>query len=92
MVCYLLFYSMSRKDDSKAPGWPEDMLKKLGARIKSVRIAKGYKNHERLANQLEISRSKMSGYENGANLTFLTLIKIVRAFDMTLEEFFSEGF
>ncbi|HEX9503118.1 MAG TPA: helix-turn-helix transcriptional regulator [Patescibacteria group bacterium] len=39
-----------------------------------------------------MSRTQYGRYENGQNLTFTSLVKIVKAFDMTLEEFFSEGF
>lgn len=75
------------KDFSK-----EEVLKKLGERIKSLRIKKGYSSYEYFAYEHNISRAQFGRYERGEDLRFSTLIKIIKAFDMTLEEFFSEGF
>lgn len=70
----------------------EVVLKQLGQRIKSLRIKKGYTSYEYFAYEHNISRAQFGRYERGEDLRFSTLIKIVNAFDMTLEEFFSEGF
>ncbi len=70
----------------------EDILKKLGARIKSLRKQKGYTNYEKFANAHDLGRSQFGRYEKGLDLKFTSLVKVVKAFDMTLEEFFGEGF
>lgn len=70
----------------------EDGLRKLGNRIKDLRIKAGYTSYEYFAYEHEISRAQMGRYENGQDLRFSSLIKIVNAFEITLEEFFSEGF
>ncbi len=70
----------------------EEALKKLGERIKQMRIKKGYTNYEYFAYEHEISRAQYGRYERGEDLRFGTLVKIITAFGMTLEEFFSEGF
>ena len=70
----------------------EEVLKKLGARIKSLRIEKGYSSYEYFAYEHNISRAQFGRYERGEDLRFSTLVKIVAAFDMTFEKFFSEGF
>jgi len=70
----------------------EDYLKMLGSRIKALRIKKGYSNYEFFAYDHDIPRAQFGRYENGQDLKFSSLIKIVSAFGMTLEEFFSEGF
>ncbi|MEM9678969.1 MAG: helix-turn-helix transcriptional regulator [Bacteroidota bacterium] len=67
-------------------------LEKLGERIKAIRKAKGYTNYEHFAYQNGFNRVQYGRYENGANISFKTLVKLVAAFDMTLAEFFSEGF
>ncbi len=64
----------------------------LGKRIKALRIKKGYSNYEYFAYEHNISRSQFGRYENGEDLRFSSLVRVVKAFDMTLEEFFSEGF
>ncbi|AZB24286.1 XRE family transcriptional regulator [Chryseobacterium bernardetii] len=70
----------------------EEILKKLGKRIRELRIAKGYSSYEYFAYEHNISRAQFGRYEKGEDLRFSTLAKIIYAFDMTLEEFFSEGF
>ena len=88
-----LFYGMTRKRKGDIPEQlAGEMMKKLGARIKFLREQKSYTSYELFAYQHDFSRSQYGGYERGENLTFLSLLKIVRAFGMTLPEFFSEGF
>lgn len=70
----------------------EKTLKSLGERIKSLRIKKGYTSYEYFAYEHNISRAQFGRYERGEDLRFSTLLRIIDAFDMTLEEFFSEGF
>lgn len=70
----------------------DEILKKLGARIKDLRIKAGYTSHEKFANDIEIGRSLYWGYEQGKNLNFLTLIRILNFHKISLEEFFNEGF
>ena len=70
----------------------EDQLKKLGARIKALRIKNGYTSYEYFAYEHDISRAQFGRYEQGQDLRLSSLIKIANAFGMTLQEFFSEGF
>ncbi|MBD0280285.1 MAG: helix-turn-helix transcriptional regulator [Flavisolibacter sp.] len=65
---------------------------KLGQRIKELRLKKGYTSYEYFAYEHNISRAQFGRYEKGQDLRFSSLIKIIQAFDMTLQEFFSEGF
>lgn len=70
----------------------EKNLKQLGERIKSLRLQKGYNNYENFAYDHGIPRAQYGRYEQGQDLRYSSLLKLVNAFDMTLEEFFSEGF
>ncbi|MBS1772417.1 MAG: helix-turn-helix transcriptional regulator [Bacteroidetes bacterium] len=70
---------------------PEDM-KKLGERIRQLRISKGYSNYEAFAYEHDIPRSQYGRYERGEDLRFSSLLKIIKALDVTISEFFSEGF
>lgn len=65
-------------------------LKKLGSKIKKIRKAKGYSNYEQFAFEHKIARAQYGRYENGADLRYSSLLKIIAAFDMTIEEFFRE--
>lgn len=67
-------------------------LEKLGARLREIRKNKGYKNHEKFAYDSDISRSQYGRYEKGADMRISSLLKILRAHEMSLSEFFEEGF
>ena len=90
----LLIYQMKkeRKGIKKPSLSRADGLQKLGKRIKSLRIAKGYTSYEYFAYDHDISRAQFGRYENGEDLRFTSLIKVINAFGITLNEFFSEGF
>ncbi|MDB5141057.1 MAG: transcriptional regulator [Mucilaginibacter sp.] len=70
----------------------KELLKKIGARIRDLRIERGYSNYEDCAYAFNINRVQFGRYETGQNLKFLSLVRLVRAFGITLEEFFSKGF
>jgi transcriptional regulator with XRE-family HTH domain len=59
---------------------------------RELRIKKGYTSYEYFAYKHNISRAQFGRYEKGEDLRYTSLLKVVRALDMTLEEFFSEGF
>ena len=67
-------------------------VKKLAKRIKSLRIKKGYSSYENFACDNKIHRAQYGRYETGTDMQYTSLVRIAQAFDMTLEEFFSEGF
>ena len=70
----------------------EATLKKLGERIKQLRIKMGYTSYEYFAYEHNISRAQFGRYEKGQDLRMSSLIKVVNAFGISLQEFFSEGF
>lgn len=83
----------SKKENSKKIHLdPDDQLVKLGARIKALRIKAGYKNYEVFAYENNIPRAQYGRYEQGKDLRFSSLVKVVSALGMTMEEFFREGF
>ena len=67
-------------------------IKKLANRIKQLRIKKGYSSYETFAFETGIHRAQYGRYETGTDIQYSSLIKLANAFDMTLTEFFSEGF
>jgi len=66
-------------------------LKKLGNRIKQLRIKKGYSSYEYFAYDHNISRAQFGRYEKGQDLRYSSLIKVIAAFEMSVSEFFEEG-
>ena len=70
-----------------------EVLKAIGERIKAIRIAKGYSSYETFALDHDFSRMQYWRLEKGeANLTVKSLLKVLAVHNMTLQEFFSEGF
>ncbi len=65
---------------------------KLAARIKAIRKSLGYTNADFFAYENGISRSQYARYENGEDIRYSSLMKIIKAFKMTPEQFFSEEF
>jgi transcriptional regulator with XRE-family HTH domain len=70
---------------------PGKDLIKLGKRIRELRIKKGYKSYEIFAYENDFSRAQMGRYENGENLRYESLLKVIRALGVTPKEFFNEG-
>ena len=64
----------------------------MGKRIRQLRKAQGYSNHEKFAFSHDIDRTLFGHYERGKDLRFSSLLKIIYELGMTPEEFFSEGF
>ena len=67
-------------------------VEKLGARIRELRIKEGFSSFEEFANDRGIHRAQIGRYEAGQNMNYTTLVRVVKMFGITLEEFFSEGF
>jgi transcriptional regulator with XRE-family HTH domain len=71
---------------------PTKDLIRLGARIRELRKEKGFDNFEHFAYEHGFSRAQFGRYEKGEDLRYSSLLRVVRALNMTMEEFFSEGF
>jgi len=69
----------------------KEVLKLLGARIRFLREAKGERNYEKFAFKHDLNRTQLWRYENGEDLHFSSLLKVLSALDITLAEFFSDG-
>lgn len=68
-------------------------LKRIGARLKRLRIKKGFKSYESFAVEHELSRMQYWRMEEGkTNMTVRSLIKILNIHKITFEEFFKTGF
>lgn len=72
--------------------YTQEQLELLGNRIKSLRKAAGYSNYEQFAFQNEINRSQYNRYENGEDLRFSSLLRVLKALNISLKDFFAEGF
>jgi len=68
-----------------------DALKKLGNRIKNLRLKSGNDHYEKFAYRNNIGRILLRRAELGGNINYKNLLKI-KALGVTPAEFFSEGF
>ncbi|HNP66318.1 MAG TPA: helix-turn-helix transcriptional regulator [Aequorivita sp.] len=72
--------------------YPQEQLRNLGRRLRELRIERGYTNYEQFAFDHDLPRAQYGRYEQGKDLRFSSLVKVLKALDVTLEEFFREGF
>ncbi len=72
--------------------YTRQQLQNLGKRLRELRIARGYNNYEQFAFDHDLPRAQYGRYEQGKDLRFSSLVKVLKALDITLEEFFKEGF
>ena len=90
-MCFQYLFSMKWKK-KREPLDAQDQLKKLGIRLRQLRLKKGFTNMDIFAYEHGFSRAQYGRYETGKDLQFTTLIRLVNCFEMDLDEFFSEGF
>lgn len=71
----------------------EATLKAIGTRLKQIRIERGYKSYEAFALDHGLGRMQYWKMEKGeTNLTMRTLLKVLEIHQMSLKDFFAEGF
>ncbi|WNJ17161.1 helix-turn-helix transcriptional regulator [Pontibacter sp. G13] len=70
----------------------KEFLENLGRRIKELRRSKGYSNYEHFAFENNISRTQYGKYETGENMKILNLLRVLKGLDISISEFFNEGF
>ncbi len=84
----LRFYLSMAKNNSNS----KKQLENLARRLRELRIEKGYSNYEQFAFDNEIPRAQYGRYEKGSDLRFSSLVKVLDALEISLEDFFSKGF
>ena len=70
----------------------EKLLEKLGSRLREFRKARGYTNYEQFAFDHGLPRAQYGRYEKGQDLRLSSLVNVLTAMDVSLTEFFAEGF
>jgi len=70
----------------------EKNIKRIGEKIKQLRIDKGYTSYENFAYENDLSRVQYWRMEKGVNFTINYFLKILEIHKMSLKEFFNEGF
>ena len=78
---------MAKKDT-----YTEKQLTNLGNKLRELRIEQGFSNYEQFAFEHNLPRAQYGRYEQGQDLRFSSLLKVLKALDVSLEEFFKDGF
>lgn len=65
-------------------------IKSIAAKLEQMRIEKGYTSYENFAIEHGISRMQYWRMEKGTNFTFGSLLKILDAHKINLEDFFKK--
>ncbi len=69
----------------------DDILLKVGDKLKTLRIEKGYTSYENFAVDNELGRMQYWRLENGkTNLTINSLLKILEIHEISLKDFFKD--
>jgi hypothetical protein len=69
----------------------KDQLLRLANRMKALRLQAGHLNYEKFALDNGIARAQYRSYELGANITYTSLLRVMKALNVTPSQFFSEG-
>jgi transcriptional regulator with XRE-family HTH domain len=77
------------KDKKAKPLDTEEEIKKLGARLRYLRIQAGYTSAETFAYEKGISRALYGRYERGKDLRYSSLVRLANCFNMTVAEMLS---
>jgi transcriptional regulator with XRE-family HTH domain len=73
--------------------YEEKELKKIGKKLKKLRIKKGFSSYEKFAVEYELSRMQYWRIEEGkTNLTIRSLVTILNIHKISMERFFAESF
>lgn len=71
--------------------YTEKQIKNLGKRIRALRKNK-FSNYEHFAYENELNRVLYGQHEQGKDLMFSSLIRILQGLGISLSDFFAEGF
>lgn len=83
---------LNQPNELPGDGSEKEMLLKLANRMKELRLKAGHHHYEKFALDNGIARAQYRRYELGGNMTFSNLLRVLKALNITLEKFFSEGF
>lgn len=83
----------AKKKERSIEEQQELVRKQIAERIKALRLEKGHKSYEKFAISNNIDRSQYGRYERGEiDMQMSSLVKILKALDVNITDFFSEGF
>jgi transcriptional regulator with XRE-family HTH domain len=69
-----------------------ELITAMGKRMQQLRKESGYTNYELFAFENELPRAQYGRYERGQDLKISSLLKVIRGYGISIQEFFGEGF
>lgn len=66
----------------------DERILQIGEKLRKIRIDRGYSSHEFFAWEHNIPRVQYWRMEKGSNFTIRTLLRVLDAHEMSLQEFF----
>lgn len=66
----------------------QSQYKKIGNRLKQLRLKAGFSAADKFAYEHEIHPAQYTRYERGVDMRVSSLLKVLAAHNMTLQEFF----
>lgn len=72
----------------KQPLISDKRIKAIGKRLRQLRVEKGYSSYDFFAWEHKIPRMQYLNMEQGKNFTMKSLIRVLDAHEISLEEFF----
>lgn len=89
-IVAVLFNLMGRRTKEYADKDVAATMQKVGERLRQLRIAKGYTSQETFAYEKNINRVQYARYERGEDIRLSTLISVLGALGVSLQDFFGE--
>ena len=68
----------------------EELLPKIGMKLKQMRINKGYTSYEMFAWENKLSRIQYWKMERGTNCTLKSLNRVLEIHHLTIDQFFKD--
>jgi hypothetical protein len=85
-ICFVLV----KKQKVKAKKAGSNELKAIGERLKQLRKDRGFSNADFFAYENGIAAAQYARYERGEDMRVSTLIRLAKAYDVSLSEFFKD--
>jgi hypothetical protein len=74
----------------KADETLDPRIQQIGAKLRRLRLAAGYKSYETFAFEHELSRVSYGKHEAGNNITMKSLLRLLDIHQLTLAQFFAD--
>jgi len=91
-----LLYAMKARRPSKKE-WdsldePQKTYRKIGLRLKELRLKAGFTSADKFAFTNDIDRSQYGKYEKGKDMQLSTLLRLLAIHKIAIEDFFGKGY